>query len=161
MELPQEPCFDLPVTDPAGQRGAEGDLVSSGTAQPALSPSSHCLRIQVQTVYSREVFDRSSYRDKCLHLNIWNEGIADKEWAKFFKQNSASGSIGCQSVFAVSSWFLYLTFCYSLSAFIIQNVSSIDKRISNSCPDAWIIFFSLVRYFSGIYKPLVSSDHLL
>lgn len=39
MELPQEPCFDLPVTDPAGQRGAEGALVSSGTAQPALSPA--------------------------------------------------------------------------------------------------------------------------
>lgn len=160
MDLPQEPCFDLPVTDPAGQRGSEGELVSSRHCSACSEPHTHCLRIQVQTVYSREVFDRSSYRDKCLHLNIWNEGIADKEWSKFFKQNSASGPIGCQSVFAVSSWFLYLTFCYSLSAFIIQNVSPIDKS-SNSCPDTWILFFSLGRYFRGISKPFVSSDHLL
>lgn len=164
MELPQEPLLWSPSDRSCRSGGTRGRFIPGviqPTAQLALSPSTHCLRIQVQTVYSREVFDRSSYRDKCLHLNIWNGGIADKEWSKFFKQNSASGRIGCQSVFAVSSWFFYLTFCYSLSVFIIQNVSSIDKRSSSSYPDARILFFSLVRYFIGISKPFVSSDHLL
>lgn len=73
MELTYEPslCFDLTMTDIAGQRKnrASPHTWCHPTSFP-LSKSSHCLRIQVQTVYSREVFERSSYRDKCLHLNI-------------------------------------------------------------------------------------------